>query len=41
MSNRIAYETFVRDAAPVASALSAMSQAVDAPPVSKSRSLSC
>ena len=30
MSNRIAYETFVRDAAPVASALSAMTKAVDA-----------
>ncbi|MBV8259977.1 MAG: carboxymuconolactone decarboxylase family protein, partial [Paraburkholderia sp.] len=30
MSARIAYETFVRDAAPVASALSAMSKAVDA-----------
>jgi len=30
MSTRIAYETFVRDAAPVAAALSAMSKAVDA-----------
>lgn len=29
-STRIAYETFVRDAAPVAAALSAMSKAVDA-----------